>query len=113
MSPEQRGYLHGEVIPAFAYGIDRLLDAIGEPLVLWSNKRMKAMLKWAFRVESTEALNDSQVADFITQIQAFAAENLIYIATPEEWKRGIAEREREAHYEFMLGDEKVLEELAA
>jgi len=105
VSPEQRGYLHGEVIPAFAYGIDRLLDAADHPLVLWSNARMKAMLKWAFRIESTERLSNSQVADFITEVQVFAAENLIFIATPEEWERGVAEREREAHYAYVLEPE--------
>ena len=104
MSPDQRGYLHGEVIPAFAYGLDRLLDAIDHPLALWSNEQMKAMLKWAFRVDSTEALTDAQVADFISEVQAFAAENLIFIATPEEWKLGIAEREREAHYAYVLAE---------
>jgi len=109
MSPEQRGYLHGEVFPAFAYGIDRLLDAIDQPLVLWSSSRMKGMLKWAFRIESTERLTDAQVADFISEVQAFAAENLIFIATPEEWERGIAEREREAHYAYVLADEPAMQ----
>lgn len=112
MSPEQRGYLHGEVFPAFAYGIDRLLDAIGQPIALWSNARMKAMLKWAFRIESTEALTDAETADFISEVQAFAAENLIFIATPEEWERGIAERERDAHYAYVLEPEYEMREAA-
>lgn len=102
MTPEQRGYLHGEVIPAFAEGIDRLLVAIDQPPVCWSTPRMKAMLKWAFRINSTEALTPSEAADFITQIQAFAAENFIFIATPEEWQRREAEEARERHYAYVL-----------
>lgn len=112
MSPEQRGYLHGEVFPAIAYGIDRLLDAEGLPLALWSASRTKEMLKWAFRIESTERLTDAQVADFISEVQAFAAECLIFVATPEEWERGIAEREREAHYDYVLSDVHQLQEAA-
>ena len=112
MSPDQRSYLHAEVIPAFAEGLDRLLVAIDQPPVCWSTDRMKSMLKWAFRIDSTEAMTDAQVADFITAVQAFAAECLIFIATPLEWEQGIAELEREKFYDYVLSSHDRLKEAA-
>lgn len=102
MTPEQRGYLHGEVIPAFSEGIDRLLVTLDLPPLCLSNAQMKTLLKLAFKIESTERLNQHEAADFITKVQAFAAENLIFIASPEEWRLGRAELERENHYAYMV-----------
>lgn len=109
MNKEQRGYLWGEVYPAFAYGIDRLLDAYGLAPRLFSDEQIHKFFKAAANIHSTERLSVPEVADYITEIQALASSCMIFIASPEEIKRGIAEREREAHYDFMLGEYRLME----
>lgn len=104
MTTEQRGFYWSEVVPGFAEGIDRLLDAYGQPLRLLTDEQMHDMFKKARNIYSTERLSKSEMADFISEIQALAAECMIFLASPEEWKLGVAERERENHYAFMFGD---------
>tara|TARA_R110000868_G_scaffold360209_3_gene622240 strand:- start:164 stop:490 length:327 start_codon:yes stop_codon:yes gene_type:complete len=99
---EQRGYLWGEVYPAFAYGIDRLLVAYGREPKLFTDEYIHDRFKRSHNIYSTELLSISDVADYITSIQAFAAECMIFIASPEEIKRGVSENERENHYDFIL-----------
>lgn len=105
VTTEQRGYLWGEIYPAFAYGIDRLLDAADLPLRLFTPEDVHFLFKRSMGIPSTERLKVSEVADYISTIQALAAECLIFVATPEEWHRGIDERERQAFYDLMFGKE--------
>ena len=43
---------------------------------------------------------------YITQLQAFAAECMIFIASPEEWKAGTDAKARADHYAFVLADDE-------
>ena len=109
MNQQQRGYLWGEVYPAFAYGIDRLLDAYGLTPRLFSDDEIHKFFKKSANIHSTERLSVPEVADYITEIQALASGCMIFIASPEEIKRGVAERERDSHYEFMFGENQLAE----
>lgn len=105
MNADQRGYLFGEVYPALAEGIDILLIHEGHPPAGWSKDLTHLHCKVTFDVWSTRDLTVSQAADYITQIQALAAECLIFIASPEEWKTGQAEKARHDHYAYVLADD--------
>lgn len=107
MTEKQRGYLWSEVYPGFAYGWDCLLVANGESPRYYSPEDIHDFCKPAFGVKSTTTISQSQAADYISEIQALAARCLIFLATPEEWERGIADRVRREHYQMMLGEERM------
>lgn len=102
MTEKQRGYLWGEVYKGFAYGWDCLLVFNGENPRYYSEEDIHEFCKPAFGVESTTRISQSQAADYIGEIQALAAQCMIFIATPEEWERGISEQARADHYRAML-----------
>lgn len=111
MNDRQRGFYFGEVLPAIAEGIDRLLDADGQSLALWSKDKTHAHCKAAFGIQTTQGMTISDAADYLTFLQAFAAECLIFVATPEEWLKGESELARMAHYDYVL-DRPALQEAA-
>lgn len=102
VTPEQRGYLWGEIYPSIAEGIDILLNANGHELALLSSRDVHTLAKASMGVESTEALSHEAACDYLTTLQAWAAEWLIFIASPEEWKRGTDVTERARHYAYVL-----------
>lgn len=103
MTQEQRGYLWGELYPAIAEGIDLLLIAAGFPPAGRSARWVHERAKQAFGVATTTAMTRGEAAEYLTQLQAFAAECLIFIASPDEWRSGTDWRARNEHYAFVLG----------
>lgn len=102
VTPEQRGYLWGEIYPSIAEGIDILLNANGHQLALLTSEEVHALAKASMGIKSTEALPHEAACDYLTTLQALAAECLIFIASPEEWKRGTDSSERARHYAYVL-----------
>jgi len=102
VSPEQRGYLWGEIYPAIAEGIDILLSANGHDLRLMEPDEVHAAFKRSLGIASTEALSPSEACDYLTQLQALAASWMIFVASPDEWKAGKDHAARVNHYKFVL-----------
>lgn len=102
VTPEQRGYLWGEIYPSIAEGIDILLERNGHHLALLTSRDVHSLAKASMGVESTEALPHEAACDYLTTLQSLAAGWLIFIASPEEWKRGTDFKERARHYAYVL-----------
>lgn len=112
MTTQQRRYLFGEVYPAIVTGIDILLIHEGRKPWGWSVDTLHERWKESIGVDSIQTMTHSQSVDYMTHLQAFAASCLIFVASPEEWERGIAERERLRHYDYVLDYHHAAQEAA-